>query len=76
MDMMDILPIQFIITQIDELIFAETGEHLDDLQYAILEGAVKQLKYSEIAKKNAQKNMLGMSLVNCGRLFRKFWARK
>ncbi len=50
--MNDVPPFQLIITQIDELIFAETGEHLDDLQYHILEGAVKQLKYAEIAKKN------------------------
>ncbi len=50
--MMDIPPFQLLINQIDELIFAETGENLDDLQYAILEGALKQLKYKEIAKKN------------------------
>ncbi len=50
--MMDIPPFQLLINQIDELIFAETGEHLDDLQYAILEGALNQLKYKEIAKKN------------------------
>ncbi len=49
---MEIPPLQLIINQIDELMFAETGEHLDDLQYAILEGAVKQLKYEEIAKKH------------------------
>ena len=50
--MMDIPPFQLLINQIDELIFAETGENLDDLQYNILEGALKQLKYKEIAKKN------------------------
>ena len=50
--MMDIPPFQLLINQIDELIFAETGEHLDDLQYAILEGALNQQKYKEIAKKN------------------------
>lgn len=50
--MMDTPPFLLLINQIDELMFVEIGEHLDDLQYHILEGALNQLKYKEIAKKN------------------------
>ncbi len=49
--MIETPPFQLIINQIDELIFDETGEHLDDLQYAILEEVLKEKSYKEIAKK-------------------------
>ena len=44
--------IQSLILTVDELIFSHTGEHLDDLQQAVLEGAFDHQKYAEIAKKN------------------------
>lgn len=44
--------IQSLVAIVDELIFSHTGEHLDDLQQAILEGAFDHQKYAEIAKKN------------------------
>jgi len=34
----------------DEMVFAKTGEHLDDLQKAILRGVWEGQKYSQIAK--------------------------
>lgn len=46
--------IQLIINQIDQLIFAQTDKHLDNLQYAILEGSLTNKKYKEIAKKNCR----------------------
>ena len=39
-----------LVSTVDELIFSHTGEHLDDLQQAILEGALDYQKYAEIAK--------------------------
>ena len=44
--------VQALVSTVDELIFSHTGEHLDDLQQAILEGAFDHQKYAEIAKKN------------------------
>ncbi len=44
--------VQSLVSTVDELIFSHTGEHLDDLQQAILEGAFDHQKYAEIAKKN------------------------
>jgi hypothetical protein len=44
--------VQSLISIVDELIFSHTGEHLDDLQQAILEGAFDHQKYAEIAKNN------------------------
>lgn len=49
--MLETPPFELIINQIDELIFDETGEHLDDLQYTILEEVLKEKSYKEIAKK-------------------------
>ncbi len=43
---------QSLIVTIDELIFSHTGEHLDDLQFEILEGVIDHQKYAEIAQKN------------------------
>ncbi len=44
--------VQSLVANVDELIFSHTGEHLDDLQQAILEGALDHQKYAEIAKNN------------------------
>ncbi len=44
--------LQSLIATVDELIFSHTGEHLDDLQQDILEGAFDHKKYAEIAKNN------------------------
>ncbi|MCP2731211.1 hypothetical protein [Limnofasciculus baicalensis] len=44
--------IQSLVSTVDELIFSHTGEHLDDLQQAILEGSLSHQKYAEIAKNN------------------------
>ncbi len=44
--------VQSLVSTVDELIFSHTGEHLDDLQQAILEGAFDHQKYAAIAKKN------------------------
>ena len=49
---MDTSHIQSLVSTVDELIFSHTGEHLDDLQQAILEGTFDHQKYAEIAKKN------------------------
>jgi DNA-directed RNA polymerase specialized sigma24 family protein len=49
---MDTSDVQSLVSTVDELIFSHTGEHLDDLQQAILEGAFDHQKYAEIAKKN------------------------
>ncbi|MFB2973971.1 hypothetical protein ACE1CD_33825 [Aerosakkonema sp. BLCC-F183] len=35
---------------VDELIYAKTGKHLNDLQRGIIEGTLKRQKYSDIAK--------------------------
>jgi hypothetical protein len=34
----------------DEIVFAETGEHLDDLQVGIIDGVLKRKTYGEIAQ--------------------------
>jgi hypothetical protein len=34
----------------DEIVFAKTGQHLDDLQEAVLRGTLQRKKYKEIAK--------------------------
>jgi tetrahydromethanopterin S-methyltransferase subunit G len=34
----------------DEIVFAKTGQHLDDLQEAVLRGTLQREKYKEIAK--------------------------
>jgi hypothetical protein len=44
--------VQSLVAIVDELIFSHTGEHLDDLQQAVLEGAFDHQKYAEIAKNN------------------------
>jgi len=44
--------VQSLVAIVDELIFSHTGEHLDDLQQALLEGAFDHQKYAEIAKNN------------------------
>jgi hypothetical protein len=43
---MDASNVQSLIATVDELIFSHTGEHLDDLQQAILEGALDHQKYA------------------------------
>jgi hypothetical protein len=42
--------LQEILTLADQIIFTQTGEHLDDLQKAILEGTLQRETYQEIAK--------------------------
>lgn len=42
---------QAVVKSIDELVFRETGEHLDSLQLAILTGVLNGQKYAAIAKK-------------------------
>jgi hypothetical protein len=49
---MDTSNVRSLIATVDELIFAHTGEHLDDLEQAILEGAIDHQKYAEIAQNN------------------------
>ncbi|HBL09941.1 MAG TPA: ATPase [Cyanobacteria bacterium UBA11162] len=49
---MNTTDVQSLVSLVDELIFSHTGEHLDDLQQAILEGAFDHQKYAEIAKNN------------------------
>ncbi|NET55338.1 MAG: hypothetical protein F6K47_03835 [Symploca sp. SIO2E6] len=34
----------------DKVVFASTGNHLDDMQLGVIEGVLKRQKYSEIAK--------------------------
>ncbi len=47
---MNAFDIQSLIVTTDDLLFSHIGEHLDDLQHAILEGVVDHQKYAEIAK--------------------------
>ncbi len=47
---MNIFDIQSLITNIDDLVFPYTGEHLDDVQSEVLEGVINHQKYTEIAK--------------------------
>lgn len=42
--------LQEILTLADKIVFTQTGEHLDDLQKAILEGTLQRETYEEIAK--------------------------
>ncbi|MDJ0660911.1 MAG: ATPase [Crocosphaera sp.] len=46
---MNVYDIQSLISSVDKLIFSHTGEHLDDLETAILEGTFDYQKYAEIA---------------------------
>ncbi len=46
---MNIYDIQSLISSVDKLIFSQTGEHLDDLETAILEGTFDHQKYADIA---------------------------
>ncbi|MCL1467769.1 hypothetical protein [Argonema galeatum] len=41
---------QDVLNSIDELVFAKTGKHLDNLQLAILKGVLNHRKYSQIAE--------------------------
>jgi hypothetical protein len=34
----------------DEIVFTKTGQHLDDLQVAVLQGTLQRETYKEIAK--------------------------
>ncbi len=45
-----LMEVQEILKWADELVWAQTGKHLDNLQEAILGGACQGQKYSEIAK--------------------------
>ena len=36
----------------DEIVFAKTGKHLDDLQEAILRGTMQGEKYTQIAEES------------------------
>ena len=47
---MNVYDIQSLISSVDKLIFSHTGEHLDDLETAILEGTFDHQKYADIAK--------------------------
>lgn len=42
---------QEVLKSIDELVFQQTGKHLDSLQMAILKGVLNGNKYAEIAKR-------------------------
>ena len=44
------MDVQEVLKYIDELVFAQTGKHLDNLQMAILKGVLKGQKYTQIAK--------------------------
>jgi AbrB family looped-hinge helix DNA binding protein len=46
------MQVQEILRQADEILFEQTGEHLDDLQNAILESAVMERKYTEVASEH------------------------
>ncbi|MDJ1180538.1 hypothetical protein PJF56_16885 [Roseofilum sp. BLCC_M91] len=39
-----------VVKSIDELLFSETGKHLDDLQLAIIKGVLNGKKYADIAE--------------------------
>lgn len=41
---------QEVLKYIDEIVFAQTGKHLDTLQFAILKGVFNGQKYSEVAQ--------------------------
>lgn len=46
------MDIQTILNVADELIFAKTGKHLDNLQADILKGTLTGQKYADIAKEH------------------------
>ena len=43
------MDIREVLEFLDKVVYAKTGKHLNDLQRAIIEGTLKQQKYSEIA---------------------------
>jgi hypothetical protein len=43
---------QEVLKYVDDLLFAQTGQHLDDLQIAILRGVFENQKYAQIAKES------------------------
>jgi len=47
-----LMDIREVLEFVDKVIYAKTGKHLNDLQRAIIEGTLKQQKYSEIAENN------------------------
>jgi NB-ARC domain len=44
------MDVQEVLKIADEIVFANTGKHLDDLQYAILRGSWERQKYADIGK--------------------------
>lgn len=44
------MDVQEMLKYMDELVFAQTGQHLDSLQVAILKGVLNGQKYAEVAK--------------------------
>ncbi|MEG3939744.1 NB-ARC domain-containing protein [Microcoleus sp. S36b_A3] len=44
------MDVQEVLKIADEIVFANTGKHLDDLQYAILRGTWERQKYADIGK--------------------------
>lgn len=44
------MDVQEVLKYVDELVFAQTGRHLDSLQAAILKGVFNGQKYTDIAK--------------------------
>lgn len=46
------MDIREVLQFVDNALYDKTGKHLNDLQRAIIEGTVKQQKYSEIAENN------------------------
>ncbi|MEC4805383.1 MAG: hypothetical protein SAJ12_08590 [Jaaginema sp. PMC 1079.18] len=44
------MDLQAVITSIDELVFQQTGKHLDSLQVTILKGVLDGQRYTEIAE--------------------------
>jgi DNA-directed RNA polymerase specialized sigma24 family protein len=44
------MEVQQLLTYMDEIIFKQTGKHLDSLQIAIIKGVLAGQKYTEIAE--------------------------
>ena len=44
------MDVEKVLEYVDELVFGQTGEHLDSLQSAILKGVFNGRKYTEVAK--------------------------
>jgi len=42
---------QAVLKSIDELVFQQTGKHLDNMQLAILKGVLNGQKYAELAER-------------------------